>query len=44
MAEEKRWMKRVSYSRFRKWMRIKARVRVWRVEGPGDEEVYGRVR
>ena len=45
VAEEKRWMKRVSYSRFRKWMRMRARVRDWREEGPeDDEEVYGRVR
>lgn len=39
VAAEKRWMKRVSYSRFRKCVRTRARVRVWRGEGSGDEEV-----
>ena len=41
VAAEKRWMKRVSSSRFRKWMRIRVRVRVWREEAPEEE---GRVR
>lgn len=35
VALEKRWMKRVSSSRFRKWMRTRARERVWRGEGLG---------
>ena len=39
VAEEKRWMKRVSNSRFRKWRRMRVRVRDWREEGPGEEEV-----
>ena len=39
VAEEKRWMKRVSSSRFRKWRRMRVRVRVWREEGPVDEDV-----
>ena len=29
----------VSSSRFRKWRRMRVTVRVWRVEGPEDEDV-----
>lgn len=39
VAAEKRWMKRVSSSRFAKWMHTRVRERVWRYEGPGELEV-----
>lgn len=44
VAELKRWMKRVSSSRFEKCRVMRVRVRVWSEEGPGLWEVLGRMR
>ena len=37
VAAEKRWTKRVSSSRLRKWPVMRARERVWREDGAGKD-------